>query len=128
MEKYETNVEKLLAERGRLSETDALLVSLQIGAALDSMHRRGIAHNDMKAADVCIDAATLHVHVCDFGYASGFIVGAEVPPGAPVTRPPEATGDFAIWNREYFDVWALGCIAFQVRYSVARSRVSQYSP
>lgn len=42
----------VLAERGRLSETECRAIGSQIAAALESIHERGIVHGDIKPANI----------------------------------------------------------------------------
>lgn len=105
------------------------------------MHSKGIAHNDLKLSDVCVDVDTWHVRVCDFGLATFYLVGEDSHPGALLTRPPEAASPSTryardrtsvgchislaclfelcmaccrLFSRVGYDVWALGCIIHQV--------------
>ncbi len=69
MERVEgLSLDRLLASRGRLSTTEALLILRQTAAALDYAHERGVVHRDIKPANIMV-AGDLSVKVADFGIA-----------------------------------------------------------
>lgn len=45
----------VLAERGRLSETECRVIGSRIAAALEAIHERGIVHGDIKGANIVMD-------------------------------------------------------------------------
>src|SRR5438093_5119670 len=62
------NLRELLAGAGRLEPGQALAVLLQVLAALDHAHRRGIVHRDVKPENALVTREG-SVKVADFGLA-----------------------------------------------------------
>jgi tRNA A-37 threonylcarbamoyl transferase component Bud32 len=59
---------RVLTERGRLPETEALEIAAQVGEALDHAHRRGVIHRDVKPDNILVDEES-HARLVDFGIA-----------------------------------------------------------
>jgi serine/threonine protein kinase len=72
-----------------LTEPDALQLGQQLLAALGHMHACGLAHCDIKAPNVFIDAAGA-AHLGDFGAARS--IGADVEEQTPSHVPVDAGG------------------------------------
>lgn len=62
------DLDQLLAKRGRLSETAAKLIAVEMAAAIHDLHRRGIMHRDIKPANVLLTPDG-HVKLADLGLA-----------------------------------------------------------
>ncbi|HXU22873.1 MAG TPA: serine/threonine-protein kinase, partial [Tepidiformaceae bacterium] len=60
---------ELLAERGPMPEARAVHLGQSLADALEYAHGKGVLHNDIKPANVLIDAAG-EPHIADFGVAS----------------------------------------------------------
>jgi serine/threonine protein kinase len=119
--------------RGRVAILDALPIGLQIAAALEAAHEKGVVHRDLKPANVAITADG-KVKVLDFGLAklmsddsseagattdlsqsptiardqtaAGMIVGT-----AAYMSPEQARGK-PIDQRT--DIWAFGCVLYEL--------------
>ena len=87
----------------------------KVGSALVLLHSLGVAHRDVKPANVLFtDTARRDVKLCDFGFAlccGGRRIKSVC--GSPAYMAPE------IWKRESYegapvDVWALGSFLYEV--------------
>jgi hypothetical protein len=102
-----------IAERGRLTAPETLSVVAQAGRALDTAHRAGIVHRDVKPGNLIMRPDGTVVLV-DFGVArsagSATLTGASEVVGTALYIAPEqvskqATGPAA-------DIYALGAVAY----------------
>ena len=120
---------KTLAEKlsgGTLDIEEALKVFLQIADGLEAAHERGIAHCDLKPANVMVTAQGV-VKLLDFGVAralSGPEVQAFDPDLSPTLTQSTATsvGTILYMSPEQArglrgdtasDIWAFGCCLFE---------------
>jgi hypothetical protein len=92
----------------------------QLAAGLAHMHKRNIAHLDLKTGNLLWDAADRHLHIIDLGMAERF-PAAELYYGeycTPPYRPPELWGAAAVEHRRYLgppvDIWSAGCVMYEV--------------
>ena len=116
--------------RGRLPQTEALEVGVQIAAALEVAHERGIVHRDLKPANVRLTPDGV-VKVLDFGLAktmeeaspttgnpslsptvtsSGTLAGVILGTAAYMS-PEQARGNLV--DRRT-DIWAFGCVLLEL--------------
>ncbi len=110
--------------RGPLSIADALRIAGQLVDALDAAHEKGIVHRDLKPANIKLSPDLL-VKVLDFGLAKTVQTASSAPVamtmsatreglivGTPAYMSPDQTrGEFV---DERTDVWAFGCVLFEM--------------
>ena len=115
--------------RGRMPQTEALEVSVQIAAALEVAHERGIVHRDLKPANVRLTPDGV-AKVLDFGLAKN--MEASSTEGNPSLSPTvTSTGTLAgmiLGTAAYMspeqargepvdrrtDIWAFGCVTLEL--------------
>lgn len=113
------SLDRLLAERGRLTPAEALRLLEQVGGALAAAHAQGVIHRDVKAQNVIVrdGPAGLEAKVVDFGIAR--LAGAEerftftgAVMGTPISMAPEQIrGEPA---DERTDVYGAGVLLYLV--------------
>mmetsp|Transcript_48394 Transcript_48394/g.65875 ORF Transcript_48394/g.65875 Transcript_48394/m.65875 type:complete len:563 (-) Transcript_48394:935-2623(-) len=107
---------QLLQEHGRLSEETTALFSHQILRGLDYLHSNGIAHRDIKGANVLL-AAEGHCKLADFGAskrveANSLVSGLK---GTPHWMAPEVIkGQQTSHGWIKADVWSIGCTVIEM--------------
>jgi serine/threonine-protein kinase len=118
-----------LVQGAAIATEQALKFALQIAAAIEAAHEKGVVHRDLKPANIKI-TPDLKVKVLDFGLAKAF----EADPGesslsnsptlsmaatakgiilgtAAYMSPEQARGT-AVDNRT--DIWAFGCVLYEM--------------
>lgn len=104
------------ATKSYLSESEAMLLFLQIVMAVEHIHANSMLHRDLKTANVLISSSGL-VKLADFGFSrryEGTVSGqvAKTFCGTPYYLAPE------IWaNRRYSnkaEVWSLGVLLYEL--------------
>jgi serine/threonine protein kinase len=112
-----TDLDELIAERGRLTPADSVRIITQVASALDAAHNRGLVHRDVKPANILVTRnGEEHVYLTDFGLtkdtlAQGGLTGTgqfvgTVDYAAPEQiegKPPDARAD----------IYALDCVLFR---------------
>ena len=104
------------ATKSYLSESEAMLLFLQIVMAVEHIHANSMLHRDLKTANVLISSSGL-VKLADFGFSRRYqdTVSGQVAKtfcGTPYYLAPE------IWsNRRYSnkaEVWSLGVLLYEL--------------
>ncbi len=125
-----SDLETLLREDGALEPVRALAICVQIAAALDAAHLKGLVHRDVKPSNVLLDLSE-HVYLADFGLSRrldelGDDAGAGRSVGTPAYIAPEQLDRGAVDGRA--DVYSLGCVLFECltgeRVFAAKSRLA----
>ncbi|MEK7467450.1 MAG: serine/threonine-protein kinase [Planctomycetota bacterium] len=101
-------LEKLLRNDGRMPWRTALGVGRQVARALEAAHAAGLAHRDVKPANIMVGPDG-HVTVMDFGVAkplAGEVMDARQFAGTPEYASPEQHGTGTVDGRT--DLWSLG--------------------
>ena len=110
--------------RGPLSVRETLEIGVQVAAAIEAAHERGVVHRDLKPGNVMIGLARL-VKVLDFGLAKG-AEESSVNDAQTMASPNTASG-IVLGTSSYMspeqarglpvdrrtDVWAFGCVLFE---------------
>ena len=109
------SLEQLLREEGAQTPGQALAWLDQVAATLDSAHRRGIVHRDVKPANLLLDARG-DLHVADFGIASAAGLDSMTLTGtvlgtAGYLSPEQARGERAGPSS---DLYSLGVVAYEL--------------
>ena len=105
-----------LAREGPLPPDDVRRVMIDVAAALEHAHRRGVIHRDIKPQNVLIDSDSKRGLVSDFGLArSGEgegLTASGVVLGTPAYLAPEQLLGDPVDHRA--DIYALGVMAYEL--------------
>jgi serine/threonine protein kinase len=107
----------MLADGTRLALVDLMRVLVDIGAALDFVHPRGVIHRDVKPANIMIEDDTGRALLTDFGvaYVSPTTSGALTAVGSAIGTPDYMAPEQAIGRRidGRADLYALAIVAYE---------------
>jgi serine/threonine-protein kinase len=107
-------LEKLLAEKGRLTPTELAPIVTAVAQALDYAHQHGVIHRDLKPANIMI-AGSGEVKLADFGLACARDLGGLTQEGCVIGTPaymsPEQARGQKVDSRT--DIFALGIVVYQ---------------
>jgi predicted Ser/Thr protein kinase len=109
-----TDLQKVLARRGRLDVGDALAIAKKVAQALGAAHRLGLVHRDIKPSNILVTRQG-RVMVTDFGLAREIGAGATVTAtdeilGTPQFLSPEQARGERIDGRS--DLYSLGATLY----------------
>jgi serine/threonine protein kinase len=125
------SLQRHLQTRGHgvgLDESVSAALLAQLGSALAHMHDLGVTHRDVKPENVCFDDNQRStVRFVDFGFAAlhrllaadgGLAAQRRLKTicGSPAYMAPELTRGAAYLGPPV-DVWALGCLAFELLHN-----------
>lgn len=105
---------QLLEQRGRLPEGWALHYTHQVLQALEHLHRRRVAHMDIKVDNVLLSEDGKDIFLCDFGLserldAKGMsLYASQAPKGTETHMAPEVVQGEGVGAKA--DVWSTCCM------------------
>ncbi|MBH0779101.1 protein kinase [Nocardia sp. NEAU-351] len=106
------SLEQLIRDQGPLTWTDAVRAGVKLAGAIESAHRAGILHRDVKPANVLLSAYG-EPQLTDFGIAripGGFRTSSSLITGSPAFTAPEVLRGDEPTVRS--DVYGLGATLF----------------
>jgi serine/threonine-protein kinase len=115
----ETLFERL--QQGQMSLAECLDVGMQVAAALDEAHSRGIVHRDVKPPNIILTPRGL-VKVLDFGLAK-FSESTDRPNDLTMSKPGAVTGTAPYMSPEQLrsapidgrsDIFSLGVVLYEM--------------
>ncbi|RPE74547.1 MULTISPECIES: serine/threonine-protein kinase [unclassified Frondihabitans] len=100
--------------RERIPVADVLRIAVKIGSALETAHRQGVLHRDVKPSNILMTAYG-HPVLSDFGIAASLgesepseVVGLSIPWSAPEVLRDDSSGTIAS------EVWSLGATVYSL--------------
>ena len=105
----------IIAE-GPLEPSRTLAVLVQVSAALDFAHERGVIHRDVKPQNILVAAAGGHVYLTDFGLAKSLVSTSQRTATNQVIGTIDYVAPEHIANRRVdhrADIYALGCVLYE---------------
>ena len=105
-----------LLEYGPLSESDAKEIFRQLCVTMDTVHKRGIVHRDLKLENIIIDK-NKRITIIDWGFAFYPQKTTErISCGSPNYASPElitlSKDKEVSYDGPELDVWSLGCVLY----------------
>ena len=106
------DIDKLMCERGRFTESEARRIFRQLVSILQQVRRAGIVHRDIKLENVLVNRYTLETHLVDFGLASKVTKDPlDSFRGTMRYAPPEWLKHDSFYPDEA-EVWSLGVMLY----------------
>jgi serine/threonine-protein kinase len=105
---------EVIRARGRLEVDETTRIVAHVAAGLDSLHREGLVHRDVKPANILVDE-TGAAALGDFGLAKGRGYTALTRPGQMVGTVDYVAPELIRGERASAasDVYALGCVTYE---------------
>ncbi|GAA5911119.1 hypothetical protein JCM8208_000282 [Rhodotorula glutinis] len=105
---------RTLMKSGPIEEKYAALIIREVLVALSFLHRQGIIHRDVKAANVLL-TQTGKILLCDFGVAAHLQTNSKRSTftGTPLWMAPEVITDGKLYDTQA-DVWSLGITLYEI--------------
>ncbi|MGD0783554.1 MAG: serine/threonine-protein kinase, partial [Candidatus Aminicenantales bacterium] len=108
------SLESILASRKKWSVEETIRLVVEIADGLDSTHKKGIIHRDIKPGNILIDKEG-RPHIVDFGIAripTSNLTQTSAVMGTPFYMAPEQVAARKIDHR--VDIFALGAIFYEM--------------
>src|SRR5947208_3393422 len=121
-------LEEALARQGPFGAHEAAMIGMELCRALAAVHRAGLVHRDLKAANVMREQGG-RVVLTDLGAAREHASGAgdeAAPQGTPATMAPEQLLGGAVGPAA--DIYGLGALLFRLvtgRYPIEASSLTE---
>lgn len=111
---FDDNLRNFILSR-KMDKTTFKTVSLEILKGIDSMHRKGFAHRDLKPDNILINEKNLEVVIADLGSAKkiGKDTGGIAYICSRAYRAPELLMGSTVYGTR-IDLWSLGCVIFEM--------------
>lgn len=111
---YDNNLRSYILSK-KLDRRAFKLISLQLLKGLHEMHRKGVAHRDLKPDNILINEKSFEVVIADLGSAKqiGLNKGGIAYICSRAYRAPELLMGSTIYGTR-IDLWSLGCILFEM--------------
>ncbi|GAA5957989.1 hypothetical protein JCM3765_006225 [Sporobolomyces pararoseus] len=107
---------RTLMKSGSIEEKYASLIVREVLIALSFLHRQGIIHRDVKAANVLL-TQTGKILLCDFGVAAHLQISNSSKRstfvGTPLWMAPEVITDGKLYDTKA-DIWSLGITLYEI--------------
>lgn len=111
------SLDSVLAAGTRLAPVDVMRVLIDIGAALDFVHPRGVIHRDVKPANIMIEDESGRALLTDFGvaYVTPTTSDALTAVGSAIGTPDYMAPEQALGRRidGRADLYALAIVAYE---------------
>lgn len=114
------SLDRVLAERGRLSLHDVLAVGVETARVLENVHAAGVIHKDVKPQNMLWDEKNRRLTLLDFAIASELAEEAANPAipealeGTLAYMSPEQTGRLARGIDARTDLYSVGVVLFEL--------------
>jgi serine/threonine protein kinase len=136
------SLEQFVRQRGTLSPDDLLLVARQIVQGMQTAHKQGILHRDLKPGNVLVEKEgnAWEVKIIDFGLAlrrqtietsmvgqsSGHTILNDSVAGTLKYAPPEQVGEMeGIKPGSYSDVYSFGKLCYHALFKTTEPKSRQ---
>jgi serine/threonine protein kinase len=113
-----SDLRAVLRREGTIEPARAIAILVQVADALDTAHRAGVVHRDVKPGNILLTEADegAHAYVCDFGLARHIssvssLTGQRGFVGTIDYVPPEQIEGGPLDGRA--DVYSLGCVLYE---------------
>jgi serine/threonine protein kinase len=114
------NLSEILDVRGCLPWAEALPICLQVCAALEHAHEKGVVHRDLKPSNILVTADGARVKVVDFGISKmvgekrgwADITATDELIGSPFYMSPEQCSGEELDARS--DIYSFGCVLYEM--------------
>lgn len=106
-------LKKYIAEKGKLTEEEAKRILLQILETISYCHKMDLIHHDLKPDNILFsDESKEKIKLIDFGIAS--LLKSVNKGGSLQYLPPEIINGKDTRSLPSIDIWAIGCILFEM--------------